>query len=154
MHFGRKAAAAVAVGAMAGALSVAAPAFAAYGAGSVHQIAIAANLPPNLFGPGTGGGIWLWIQLTGNGAGTYEGADCLHHGTAITPTHPTGAGHDAGTVTWSLTGTTVVITGVHIGPTAVTITVSNNDGHYMLGVTTVFSGLGTVPGSANVQVAP
>jgi hypothetical protein len=139
--------------AIAAALGFAAPAV-AYGSGSQHQIEISANLPSNVFGPGTGGGIWLWIQLGSAGSGTYQGADCLHHAALITPTHTTGAGHDSGTVTSTVVGTTVVITGVAIGTTPVTITVPNADGHYRLAVDSVFSGLGTPPGMANVQVAP
>jgi hypothetical protein len=38
----------------------------AYGNHAVHQVAISSSLTPNLFGPGTGGGIWLWIETRWN----------------------------------------------------------------------------------------
>jgi hypothetical protein len=41
----------------------------AYGNGAVHQVEISARITPNLFGPGTGAGIWLWIELDGSQSG-------------------------------------------------------------------------------------
>jgi hypothetical protein len=127
----------------------------AYGSGAVHQVEISANAQPNLFGPGTGGGIWLWIELDGSqsgGTGDYTGSDCLHR----TPIGPTGAVADSGDVQWTSNGTTITITGVVIGgDTAVTITVPES-GHLSTdNLSSVFSApVGGIPGTAQVQVAP
>lgn len=70
----------------------------------MHQVEISASITPNLFGPGTGGGIWLWIELDGSrsgGSGDYTGSDCLHH-TPIAPS--TGAVADRGDVQWTSNG--------------------------------------------------
>jgi hypothetical protein len=105
---------------------------------------------------GTGGGIWLWIELDGSqsgGTGDYTGSDCLHH-TPISP--QTGAVADSGDVSWTSDGTTITITGVVIGgDTAVTITVPES-GHLSTNdLSSVFSApVGEVPGTAQVQVAP
>ena len=130
----------------------------AYGGGAVHQVEISANVQPNLFGPGTGGGIWLWIELDGSqsgGTGDYTGSDCLHR----TPIGGTRAFADSGDVDWTSDGTTITITGVTIGgseaPTPVTITVPES-GHLSTNdLSSVFSApVGGVPGTAQVQVAP
>ena len=127
----------------------------AYGSGAVHQVEISANVQPNLFGPGTGGGIWLWIELDGSqsgGTGDYTGSDCLHR----TPIGPTGAVADSGDVQWTSNGTAITITGVVIGgDTPVTITVPES-GHLSTNdLSSVFSApVGGVPGTAQVQVAP
>lgn len=154
-RFGQRAALGMLGAGVAATAVAAAPgvAFADYGPGAQHQVEISASLPANFFGPGTGGGIWLWIELSGlptGGTGDYQGADCLHH----TPIGPTGAGADSGTVAWSDTSGTITITGVTIGGTTpVTITVPDA-GHENLPISQVFSGLGPVPGSAMVEVAP
>jgi hypothetical protein len=128
----------------------------AYGGGAVHQVEISASVQPNLFGPGTGGGIWLWIELDGSqsgGTGDYTGSDCLHR-TPISP--QTGAVADSGDVQWTSNGTTITITGVVIGgDTPVTITVPES-GHLSTNdLSSVFSApVGGVPGTAQVQVAP
>lgn len=128
----------------------------AYGNDAVHQVEISASIQPNLFGPGTGGGIWLWIELDGSqsgGNGDYTGSDCLHH-TPISPV--TGAVADSGDVQWTSDGTTITITGVVIGgDTPVTITVPES-GHLSTNdLSSVFSApVGEVPGTARVQVAP
>jgi hypothetical protein len=128
----------------------------AYGSDAVHQVEISASIAPNLFGPGTGGGIWLWIELDGTqsgGNGDYTGSDCLHH-TPISPT--TGAVADRGDVTWTLNGSTITIRGVVIGgDTPVTITVPES-GHLSTNdLSSVFSApVGGVPGTVQVQVAP
>lgn len=129
----------------------------AYGYGNthVHEVEISASITPNLFGPGTGGGIWLWIELDGSqsgGTGDYTGADCLHH-TPISPN--TGAGSDSGDVTWTSNGTWITITGVMIGgDTPVTITVPES-GHESTTPSAVFSSpVGGLPGKVEVQVAP
>src|SRR6266516_427480 len=128
----------------------------AYGNDAVHQVEISASVQPNLFGPGTGGGIWLWIELDGSqsgGDGDYTGSDCLHR-TPISPV--TGAVADRGDVQWTSDGTTITITGVVIGgDTPVTITVPES-GHLTTdNLSSVFSApVGEVPGTAQVQVAP
>jgi hypothetical protein len=129
----------------------------AYGNNAVHQVEISANLAPNVFGPGTGGGIWLWIELDSGGTGDYTGSDCLHR-TPISP--QTGAVADRGDVTsWTSDGTTITITGVVIGgDTPVTITVPES-GHETVSLGDVFQGLTppgvpAPPGTAHVQVAP
>jgi hypothetical protein len=127
----------------------------AYGNGAVHQVEISASAKTNLFGSGTGGGIWLWIELDGSqsgGTGDYTGSDCLHR----TPIGPTGAIADSGDVTWTSNGTTLTITGVVIGgDTQVIITVPES-GHLSTdNLSSVFSApVGQIPGTAQVQVAP
>ena len=130
-----------------------------YGKGAVHQVVISSNLLPNLFGPGTGGGIWLWIELNGTsptsgGTGDYTGSDCLHH----TPIGPTGAHPDSGDVTWTSNGSTITIYGVVIGGdnTPVTITVPLSGHESLRGdVSSLFSApVGLLPANAQVQVAP
>jgi hypothetical protein len=128
----------------------------AYGNGAVHQVEISASITPNLFGPGTGGGIWLWIELDGSqsgGTGDYTGSDCLHH----TPIAPfTGAVADSGDVEWTSNGSTITITGVVIdGDTPVTITVPESGHLSTNNLSTVFSlPVGGLPGTAQIQVAP
>ena len=156
----RVAAAVAALAAAGGAAAITAPgALADYGAGAQYQIAISANFPPNVFGVGTGGGIWLWIELDGTskssgGGGEYRGSDCLHHAPQI---GPQGATADRGdNITWSLSGGTLTIPGVAIdgGTKPVTIIVPAG-GHEVTSVGAVFPGL--IPpgiGTAQVQVAP
>jgi hypothetical protein len=151
-----------ATGALAAGLLVAmtGTASADYGKSAVHQVVISSSITPNLFGPGTGGGIWLWIELNGSsptsgGTGDYTGADCLHH-TPIAPV--TGSSPDSGDVTWSSDGTTITITGVVLGGgVPVTITVPQS-GHESLrgdNLLSLFSApVGELPGRAQVQVAP
>lgn len=132
----------------------------AYGAGAVHQVEISANIAPNFFGPGTGGGIWLWIELDGStsgGGGDYTGSDCLHR-TPI-PGTGTGAFSDAGDVTWSLdtTTNTITILGVTIGdpsnPTPLTIQVPESGHEALTNLAQVFiGGVPPVPASGQVQV--
>lgn len=128
----------------------------AYGSAAVHQVEISASISPNLFGSGTGGGIWLWIELEGTsatsgGTGDYTGADCLHHA----PLGPTGGHSASGDVTWTSDGTTITITGVMIGETPVTITVPLAGHENTTNLSSVFSPpIGFLPGSAEVTVAP
>jgi hypothetical protein len=127
----------------------------AYGKDAVHQVTISSSITPNLFGPGTGGGIWLWIELDGTsatsgGTGDYTGSDCIHH----TPLGPTRAHPDSGEVTWSVSGTTITIVGVTIGgdnqPVTITVPLS---GHERADNASVFSPpVGFLPGRAEVQV--
>jgi hypothetical protein len=127
----------------------------AYGSDAVHQVTISSSITPNFFGPGTGGGIWLWIELEGTsatsgGTGDYTGADCIHH----TPLGPTEAHPDRGEVTWSVSGTTITIEGVTIGadnqPVTITVPLA---GHERTDNASVFSPpVGFLPGRAEVQV--
>lgn len=128
----------------------------AYGNAAVHQVEISVSISPNLFGPGTGGGIWLWIELDGSqsgGSGDYTGSDCLHH----TPIAPfTGAVADSGDVQWTSDGSTITITGVVVGgDTPVTITVPESGHLSTTNLAAVFSlPVGGLPGAAQIQVAP
>jgi hypothetical protein len=63
------------------------PALADYGNTAVYQIEISANST----GP-SGGGAWLWIELSSAHTGTYAGSDCGHGFGAVA---------DTGDVTWS-----------------------------------------------------
>ena len=127
----------------------------AYGNDAVHQVTISSSITPNFFGPGTGGGIWLWIELDGTsatsgGTGDYTGADCIHH----TPLGPTGAHPDSGEVAWAVSGTTITIEGVTIGddnqPVTITVPLA---GHERTDNASVFSPpVGFLPGKAEVQV--
>jgi hypothetical protein len=127
----------------------------AYGKDAQHQVTISSSITPNLFGPGTGGGIWLWIELDGTsatsgGTGDYSGADCIHH----TPLGPTGAHPDSGEVTWSVSGTTITIEGVTIGgdnqPVTITVPLA---GHERTDDASVFSlPVGGLPGRTEVTV--
>lgn len=142
--------------AIGGLASLGATSAAAYGNTAVHQVEISAMIDPNLFGPGTGGGIWLWIELDGTqsgGDGDYTGSDCLHH-TPIAPV--TGAVPDRGDVQWSLAGSIITITGVVIGgDQPITITVPESGHLNTSDLSTVFSApVGVLPGTAKIQVAP
>ena len=161
-RFRRMLAVFVATGALAAGLlaALAGGASADYGPGALYQVEITANDS----GP-TGGGIWLWIELTPSpgstltGTGDYRGSDCGHgHGAA----------RDSGDVTWSSSGPggTLTISGVVlngfgpiIGPVPVTITVPSTYGHYPYPTSafaSIFSGLPffVTGGHAQVQVAP
>ncbi len=133
-------------------LLAAAPASADYGAGVAYQVEISANLPGR-----TGGGAWLWYELTPSspgatsGTGEYHGADCGRGG--ATP--------DSGNVRWSSAGGTITIIGTvfnGFGGLPVTVTVPSTYGHEMTDVVSVFPTLGFFlpPGAgfAQVQVAP
>ncbi|HKT58195.1 MAG TPA: hypothetical protein VJR25_15645 [Microbacterium sp.] len=146
-----------AVLAAAGAIAAPAAAFADYGNSSVYQIELSANLngqSAKLLG-GTGGGAWLWIELSSDHTGDYQGADCGHGG-------PTGAARDSGEVTWSDSNGWITIDGVilnGLGGFPTTITVPDTFGHYSGKVGTYL----TLPfppsitanlGTAQLQVAP
>ena len=117
---------------------------------------ISSSITPNLFGPGTGGGIWLWIELDGTsatsgGTGDYTGSDCLHNIPFIAPN---GATADSGDVTWTSNGTTITIVGVVIGddkqPVTITVPLS---GHERIDNASVFSlPVGGLPGRTEVTV--
>src|SRR5579859_1976283 len=119
----------------------ASPASADYGSSAVHQIEISANS----IGP-SGGGAWLWIELSSGGTGTYAGSDCGHGFGAVA---------DSGNVTWSSAGGVLTIRGVvfnGLGGLPVRISVPSADGHY---AETIFQVFGIpFPGFAQVQVAP
>ena len=138
--------------------ALAAAASADYGPGALYQAEITAN-ESGL----TGGGVWLWIELTPSagsttsGTGDYSGSDCGHgHGAAS----------DKGDVTWSSSNGTLTISGVvlngfgpPISPLPVTITVPSTYGHYAYPTNafgSIFSGLPlfVTGGHAQVQVAP
>jgi hypothetical protein len=126
----------------------------AYGNDAQHQVTISSSITPNFFGPGTGGGIWLWIELDGTsatsgGTGDYTGADCLHR----TPLGPTGSSPDSGEVQWTVSGSTIIITGVVLGGDLhITITVPLS-GHERTDNASVFSPpISLVPGRAEVTV--
>lgn len=129
-------------------LATASPASAAYGQGGVYQIELSANVS------GTqGGGIWLWIELNQNGTGDYQGSDCPHGSP--------GAASDSGDVTWAVSGSQVVISGVVLngfpGGFPATVTVPAAYGHYTgtLGsFITLPPGIPPFIGSAQLQVAP
>jgi hypothetical protein len=143
--------------ALAGGLALvgAGPALADYGNTAQYQIEISANLPGNL-----GGGIWLWIELSNNGSGTYSGSDCGRGAP--------GASSDGGTVTWSPSGGTLTIDDVTLNGLAgipgfdnvVTVDVPAPYGHHAYDFATVFPSVASflgVPsgaGFAQVQVAP
>ena len=117
------------------------PASADYGNTAVYQIEISANSP----GP-SGGGAWLWIELSSDGTGTYAGSDCGHGFGAVS---------DKGDATWSSADGLLTIHGVvlnGLGGFPVAISVPSTDGHYS---ETIFQVFGVpFPGFAQVQVAP
>jgi hypothetical protein len=131
-----------------GALAAAGPASADYGPGSEYQIELSANVS------GTqGGGIWLWIELNQNGTGDYHGSDCPHGSP--------GAASDSGDVTWAVSGSQVVISGVVLngfpGGFPATVAVPAANGHYTgtLGsFITLPPGIPPFIGDAQLQVAP
>jgi hypothetical protein len=136
----------------AGVVASAASASADYRTRALYQIEITGNDSGI-----TGGGIWLWIELTPAagtttaGTGDYSGADCGH-------SH--GAASDRGDVTWVSSGGTLTISGVvlngfppSIGPVPVVITVPSTYGHYSYdSFTAIFAGLPPFVTSGNVQV--
>ncbi len=149
-----------AVGAAVMALS-AIPASADYGAGSAYEVEISANLPGS-----QGGGIWLWLELTpsspgaSSGTGEYSGSDCGRGKTEH-------AVHDSGQVTWSVSGSTLTISGITLnglasvpGINPVTIELPSAYGHqttdFASTFPTVASALGIPSGAgfAQVQIAP
>lgn len=129
-----------------------------YGSGAQYQITISANtLPAPQMAPSPAGGLWLWIELDGTsstsgGSGEYQGADC-GRGPGLG-----GAAHDFGSVTWSVTGSTITITGVALngfGGRPITITVPSTPGHLAESFSSLLSApLSYAPGTAQVTVAP
>lgn len=122
-----------------------------------------ANLPP-----GSGMGIWLWLELNDDGTGDYTGSDCghFHYGPGEVDA---GAIADLGDVEHWYDDTEnhrLVIEGVELfggalGP--MTITVPDTLGHYKLDGFEVFPTLGYLIGAPDpthlgdttqVQVAP
>ena len=135
---------------------LAGPAAADYGPTAQHQVEISAAITPNLGGPGSGGGIWLWIELDGSsptsgGTGTFHGADCLHNLLGMTSSTSV-----SGTVTWTDSSGTIMITGYKLGnmiPVGIDVPLS---GHETVSLSTVFpdSLVAGFSGTANVVVAP
>lgn len=133
-----------------------------YGQGTAYQVEITANLS----GP-HGGGIWLWLALTPTSAtgGTvdYTGSDCGHG---------VGAAPDNGEATYTVSGSSLVISGVALnglagfGLSPATITVPRAYGHYSYPATdpNPFEAIFGFPaqvgpldfkgGRAQVQIAP
>lgn len=148
----------VTAGAMAGSLLMgsATSAFADYGSGNQYQIEISDNcngLQNCLVAQGDG--VWLWIELNADGTGDYQAADCAHNVVEPNGTTISGAFHDSGDTTWSVTNGVITINGVRLlgGAVPVTITVPANDGHYTETASQIFPNF-PIPGEAQVQVAP
>ncbi|MEA5453828.1 hypothetical protein SPF06_03750 [Sinomonas sp. JGH33] len=131
----------------AAAFGTAGPASADYGNTAIYQIA----LSDNVSGP-QGGGVWLWYELSSDGTGDYQGADCGHG---------FGAVHDGGSVRWGwadskhivIWGT--VLNGLEGFPTTVTIPAAF--GHYSGTDETFLTLPPFIPGgigNAQLQVAP
>lgn len=143
----------------AGAIAAPAAAFADYGNSAVYQIELSANLngqSAKMLG-GTGGGAWLWIELSSDHTGDYQGSDCGHGGGV-----PGGAMADSGSVTWSDSNGWLTIDGVilnGLGGFPTTITVPDTFGHYSGMVGTYMTlpfppSLTATLGTSQVQVAP
>jgi hypothetical protein len=124
-----------------------ATALADYGSGAQYQIELSANISGK-----SGGGAWLWISLNSDGTGDYSGADCGHGGA--------GAASDKGDVTWTMSGGSVVISGVvlnGLGGFPTTVTVPAAYGHYTGTVGTFLTVPSFIPsfvGTSQLQVAP
>jgi hypothetical protein len=124
-----------------------ATALADYGSGAQYQIELSANISGK-----SGGGAWLWISLNSDGTGDYSGADCGHGGV--------GAVSDKGDVTWTISGGSVVISGVvlnGLGGFSTTVTVPAAYGHYTGTVGTFLTVPSFIPsfvGTSQLQVAP
>lgn len=123
-------------------------ALADYGQGAQYQIELSYNCSKTACGPivGSGAGLWLWIELSANNTGDYQGSDCLHGSGAIA---------DSGSVTWAygLNGS-IVISGLILagGHLPGTIVVPSTYGHYVLQGYPLpgFS----FPGTTQLQIAP
>jgi hypothetical protein len=132
-----------------------------YGKGALYQIEISANcVGPGSCIPGVvkGYGVWLWAELDADHTGDYEAADCGHAGPGGIASL-TGAFHDSGGVTWSYSGSAIIIEGAAIFGNTVpmTIMVPAAYGHYALTFAQVLNVPalgGALPGWAQVQVAP
>jgi len=124
-----------------------ATALADYGSGAQYQIELSANISGK-----SGGGVWLWISLNRDGTGDYSGADCGHGGA--------GAASDKGGVTWTMSGGSVVISGIALnglGGFPTTVTVPAAYGHYTGTVGTFLTVPSFIPsfvGTSQLQVAP
>jgi hypothetical protein len=118
----------------------------AYGHGAAYQIELSANI-----GGRDGGGVWLWIELDPSGGGDYTGSDCGHGEGGVA---------DKGEVTWTVSGDSVIISGVQLnglGGFSTTITVPKDFGHYSGTVGTFLTLPAFIPpniGNSQLQVAP
>jgi hypothetical protein len=95
-----------------GALFTLSKAQADYGPGALYQIEFvsgdngSSHLPVGSRGGGPqGGGVWLWIALYPDFTADYAGSDCLGG---------IGSFRDTGDATWQHSGTSLVISGVHV----------------------------------------
>jgi hypothetical protein len=132
--------------------AVAAPSSRAdYGSGAVYQIEFSANNVGVV--PGTGKGLWLWIELNSAGGGDFAGAGCKHNGSGGADT----ATPQAGDVTsWTDDGTNLIIKlvlNLSAGPTLITFKVPDLLGHYS-GLTGSYMAPNPFGGDAQVTVAP
>jgi hypothetical protein len=128
-------------------LVAAAPASADYGPTAVYQIELSANASGR-----SGGGVWLWLELSSDGSVDYQGADCGHGGA--------GAAHDGGSTTWRTTNGHLEIDNVilnGLGGFPATVTTPSALGHY----TGTLGSFITLPpfippfiGTSQLQVAP
>jgi hypothetical protein len=133
--------------AAAGMLLAAGPAAADYGRAAQYQVELSANVSGR-----TGGGVWLWLELSGDGTVDYQGSDCGHGGS--------GAAHDGGETTWSASGSEFVIPGVilnGLGGFPATVTVPASPGHYTGTVGSFITLPPFIPpaaGNSQLQIAP
>ena len=150
MGISRKAAAAATAAVLTGGLlAAAAPARADYGNTAWRQIELSANISGR-----SGGGVWLWLELSGNGSVDYQGADCGHGGA--------GAVHDSGSTWWHYVNSNtqieidnVVLNG--LGGFPATVTTPVTVGHYTGTVGTFITLPSFIPsflGTSQLQVAP
>ncbi|HET6878448.1 MAG TPA: hypothetical protein VFH38_13030 [Jatrophihabitans sp.] len=150
MRISRTASVAAAAAVLAGGMvAAAAPASAAYGPTAIYQIELSANASGR-----SGGGVWLWLELSNDGTVDYQGSDCGHGGA--------GAAHDGGETTWQYidSGTRIEIDNVilnGLGGFPATVTTPAAYGHYTgtLGsYITLPSFIPSFIGSSQLQVAP
>jgi hypothetical protein len=122
-------------------------ALADYGQGAQYQIELSYNCnnPCSLVPGTTGAGVWLWIELSANHTGDYQGSDCLHGSAAIA---------DSGSVTWTDTAGHLVVSGLNLAGGALPplVVVPDTYGHYRFAGYPVpgFPALGTT----ELQIAP
>lgn len=131
-----------------------------YGPSSTYQVEISGNSGLD--------GVWLWAALTPSatdpnvGTGDYEETDCIHLSRIGVPFDA--AGNAGGTLSWSISGGVLTMTGIEFagGQTTATFTVAlppSTYGHEAAPVNVSFSpSLDGLPGvsfaAAQVQIAP
>jgi hypothetical protein len=150
MRIARKAIAAAAATVLGtGMFIAAAPASADYGRSAIYQIELSANASGR-----SGGGVWLWLELSNNGSVDYQGSDCGHGGA--------GAAHDGGSTWWHYinSGTQIEIDNVvlnGLGGFPATITTPSTLGHYTGTIGSFITLPAFIPpfiGNSQLQVAP